>query len=699
MTFKALDIEKDVVAQGFSSHSYDLIVANLVLHATKRLEETMQNVRRLLKPGGYLLLLEITNNDQMRFGFIFGGLSGWWLGNDDGRRLSPCITSTEWHALLKKTGFSGIDAEVPHHPDLPIPMAVMVSQAVDEHIIHLRQPLASPPGHLNIQQLTIIGGASPEVSQFASNLGELLSPHCNRCMQISSLSDLNTHEIPFMGTVLCLTELDKPIFKCMTAELLQGFQQLFRQSKNVLWLTRDRRMDDPYSNMVIGFGRTLVLEMPHLRLQFLDFRRRDELDARKVAEILLQLEATDLWEQQGLQDPFLWTVEPELALEDGNLLVPRILLDKTRNDRYNSAQRQIMKEMDPKATTIQLTHASSAWFLREEQSLLKRPHIPSAYGSIQVKRSILRSLKVTETDYLFLLLGSSTRSGEQVVVLSQTQQSIVQVREEWCIPCPGTMKQGLQFLLEVYSQLVSLTMLAGLSDGDVLAVFEPSPFLALALTHRASEKGVQLLKLTNISKMKDRSWLFIHPNASTRSIKEKLPTRISCFVDLSRDNTLVSSIVQCLPYRCRVESLKSMTATESHLHSFSSTAAIDSLFRLIRSSARIESFSADIEDLSIVAASNFPSITGFGNHLAIVDWTTSTHLPVQVEPVDSKPIFSNNKTYWLVGLTGGLGLSLCQWMVDHGARYIVLSSRNPKIAPRWLDKMSLAGVNIKVAPK
>lgn len=71
MSFKMLDIEKDIEEQGFASGSYDLIIASLVLHATKNLEQTLRNVRRLLKPGGYLLLLEITDNDQMRFGLIF----------------------------------------------------------------------------------------------------------------------------------------------------------------------------------------------------------------------------------------------------------------------------------------------------------------------------------------------------------------------------------------------------------------------------------------------------------------------------------------------------------------------------------------------------------------------------------------------------------------------------------------------------
>ncbi|RYP45141.1 hypothetical protein DL769_011480 [Monosporascus sp. CRB-8-3] len=72
MVFKALDIEKPVSQQGFTEGSYDLVIASLSLHATRKLEETLENARSLLRPGGYLIMLEVTDNDPLRFGLIFG---------------------------------------------------------------------------------------------------------------------------------------------------------------------------------------------------------------------------------------------------------------------------------------------------------------------------------------------------------------------------------------------------------------------------------------------------------------------------------------------------------------------------------------------------------------------------------------------------------------------------------------------------
>jgi ubiquinone/menaquinone biosynthesis C-methylase UbiE len=79
MEFKKLNIERDPSEQGFESNSYDLVIASQVLHATKNINRTLANVAKLLRPGGKLLLMEITR-DEIDLQLIFGTLPGWWLG-------------------------------------------------------------------------------------------------------------------------------------------------------------------------------------------------------------------------------------------------------------------------------------------------------------------------------------------------------------------------------------------------------------------------------------------------------------------------------------------------------------------------------------------------------------------------------------------------------------------------------------------
>ena len=62
LKFKTLNIEKDPMGQGFDEGSFDMVIASNCLHATRSLQETLRHCRRLLRPGGYLVLLEITRD-------------------------------------------------------------------------------------------------------------------------------------------------------------------------------------------------------------------------------------------------------------------------------------------------------------------------------------------------------------------------------------------------------------------------------------------------------------------------------------------------------------------------------------------------------------------------------------------------------------------------------------------------------------
>ena len=78
ITYQKLDIEQNPGDQSFELNSYDLIIAWQVLHATKNMGNTMMNVRKLLKPGGRLILVECTNV-ALDVQLVFGTLPSWWL--------------------------------------------------------------------------------------------------------------------------------------------------------------------------------------------------------------------------------------------------------------------------------------------------------------------------------------------------------------------------------------------------------------------------------------------------------------------------------------------------------------------------------------------------------------------------------------------------------------------------------------------
>lgn len=111
LEFDRLDIEQSPESQGFNLGSYDIVVACQVLHATKSMARTMDHVHRLMKPGATLLLME-TTQDQVDLQFIFGLLPGWWLSEEPERKSSPSLSVPLWDKVLKGAGFSGIDIEL-----------------------------------------------------------------------------------------------------------------------------------------------------------------------------------------------------------------------------------------------------------------------------------------------------------------------------------------------------------------------------------------------------------------------------------------------------------------------------------------------------------------------------------------------------------------------------------------------------------
>ena len=107
MKHAILNIEEDRLEQGFEPENFYMVVCCLVLHATAHLNTALQNTRKLLKPGGKLVLVESSNTDCSRASFVFSLLPGWWLGTENKRTWGPLLLDVEWHDTLLANGFSG----------------------------------------------------------------------------------------------------------------------------------------------------------------------------------------------------------------------------------------------------------------------------------------------------------------------------------------------------------------------------------------------------------------------------------------------------------------------------------------------------------------------------------------------------------------------------------------------------------------
>jgi hybrid polyketide synthase / nonribosomal peptide synthetase ACE1 len=384
LSFRTLDIERDPVAeQGFEEHSYDIVLASFVLHATADLESTLRNARRLMRPGGYLVLLEMTSNDTMRLSLTMGGLEGWWLGAETGRPWSPCVSTMEWHHLLKRAGFTGVEQSTPELDPLARPFAVLVSRALDDRIELLQEPSTYPPTELSsLPELIIITGSSLPSTRLAERVYKILQPYSPRpialvtgglkgfmheqsqprSLIVSRRDETGSNsEMPKRNlSVLYLADLDeRTLLEDIEPDAFEGLKTLFALSPDqVLWVTHGAQQGRrPYAVASVGLGRALIMEYPHIMMQFLDFVV-PEPDARTLADDLLRLRILHSLEKQqesSKNNTLLWSREPEVSVDRENRRwIPRILPHRQFNEAYNSARRTIIEPVDPVKDLIEV---------------------------------------------------------------------------------------------------------------------------------------------------------------------------------------------------------------------------------------------------------------------------------------------------------------------------------------------------------
>lgn len=109
MEFKALDISKNPVEQGFIAEDFDIIICNNVLHATNDIESCLLNVGILLNMGGNLVINDLTK--RLDFNTVtFGLTKDWWNFQDISLRVphAPVLTCLQWKECLETLSFSNI---------------------------------------------------------------------------------------------------------------------------------------------------------------------------------------------------------------------------------------------------------------------------------------------------------------------------------------------------------------------------------------------------------------------------------------------------------------------------------------------------------------------------------------------------------------------------------------------------------------
>ncbi|KAF5857085.1 hypothetical protein ETB97_006264 [Aspergillus alliaceus] len=734
LDYERLDISRDPVEQGYEEHSYDVIIACHVLHLTPRLDETLANIHKLLKPGGKLLLLE-ENNQRLRQ-FIYALLPGWWR-SEDGRIDGPLLDKASWNALLRETGFSGPGLSLDDYPGAP------------EQCSSLVVATSQNDADLKGRQVTIV---CPErCSTF---------PIKDLARDIESL----TGSRPEMGTLssinakgkLCifLGELDSPFLSQLDQTKFGLIQNLLQDTAGLLWVIRPGCSSDsrhPESHMITGLARTVRSETS-LPLVTLELESQKSQPDHGAIKHIIDVFQSSFSAYSNATQP-----EREYSVKDGVVYVPRMVNDTSLNEfvhvqagRSGPEHQPCRQTRRPLKLVVGEPGVLDTLHFTDDKDRLAE--LPDGHVEIQVEyvglnfKDVMTAMGQMSKDTLGNeCSGIVTKVGSDVEGLAKGDRvcAVCEGAFATYVSCPATsvwripddmeLKMAATIPLIFCTAYYSLFDLGRLVQGEKILIHAAAGGVGQAAIILANMVGADVFATVSTPEKKqflmktygvDEERIFFSRDSSFReSVKratngegvdlvlnslagDMLRASWDCvapfgrFVELGKKDILRNSRLEMSRFDDNV-SFSSVDLTAiTERRPMVMKRLLSNVFKLFakgiaRPVTPIASYCvSDIE----AAFRSLQGGRGFGKSVIELQ----PEALVKVYPPQKSPVrLSAEASYIVVGGSGGLGRNIAEWLSQHGAKHIVLLARSGDTKPdvrRLIKRADSDGVKM-VAPR
>ncbi|KAK4173467.1 putative polyketide synthase [Triangularia setosa] len=713
--YKKLDIEQDPVKQGFEEGTYDVVIACQVLHATKSMNHTMANVRRLLKPGGKLFLME-TTQDPVDLQFVFGFLPGWWLSEEEERKYSPSLTIPMWDRVLNRTGFSGIDAEIRDCDDEDLyAFSVIMSTA------------ATGPPKFDFDIALVTASPStpnPWLDQLGVSIGLLT-------WTVPAVHSLDN--VPADDNRVCIfvDDPESPILASADSTEFEGLKTICTRSKGVLWLTHGGTTDcqTPRAGLAAGFLRSLRQEYSCKRLATLDLDPSRPLCSPESVNYITQV-FRSFFNGSDLEAGS----DYEFAERDGVISVPRYIKDVSRNNNvFRQSTKQFAHRLEPflqPGRPLRLTIGTTGLldtlaFDDDASALEELPEDfvevePRAFGvnfrDVMVAMGQLKS-RVMGYDGAGVVsrVGSVAaangyKPGDRVSVLLRGHYGS-RTRIHWTsavhIPDDMRFETAASLPTQFVAAYVSLYDNARLQKGETVLIHSATGGVGQAAVMLAQRVGAEVF--VTVGSEEKRKFIMEHfgiqPDhifssrdvSFASGVKEMTGGKGVDVVLNSLAGTLLQESFNCLaPFGRFVEigkkdfELNNSLGMEAFTRavSFSSVDVIALGERKPREAHRImkdivrmvaEKEINTVYPISVLPLSDVEKafrLMQAGKHMGKIVLAVDEEAIVPVIPRKPVARLRTDASYLVVGGFGGIGRSVCHWLAEHGAQHIVVVSRS-----------------------
>ncbi|KAL8672824.1 MAG: hypothetical protein Q9168_002735 [Polycauliona sp. 1 TL-2023] len=739
MKFSVFDTEVDPMKQGYEQ-AYDLVIACQVLHATSDMHKTLSNCRKLLRPGGKLVLVE-TNRNFTVPGVVVGTFTGYWAGIPDGRIDAPFQSLESWESSLRKAGFSGIDVVLDDFPKPHNTTSVILSTVLPE-----------PPAYQS-ELVRILHGAKT-----APALVEHIIALLRQRGMIAKVGqyDETWDGVAAESRVIALLD-ERHLLLNASEQELGGFQHLARQAASLIILTSCGTVTgrNAEGSLVPALLRVLRNENPASHYMSIDIDADDfDLaveDGRELARCIVNFEVAlhDGTQAEAEENGF---TDREFSWQDGCMWVGRHVPDAGFHAQHGLDNQNMKTELLPLSSQRAVRAAfetagvlNSLRFVPYNELLqplasgfidvavaavglnwrdldhwsgrLDGNHLSSEYtGTVTAVGANVSGLTTGDRVYgvgrgqfgnytrVPASFASKLRPGDDMIQMAS--MPIAYATAVYAFDYVARIRQGQSVLVQSGAQDVGLASirLARAKGADVFAMVDTTEQaswlmkqMAMPAAHVISTPSLKSLQRT--ARMTRNGGFDVimstaHGDLLHSSCQVLGP--LGHLIDVGRVNfqgapTMASALLKKNATYCSVDPFVIFDSDPALGEKLMQ--AVDGYYRkgLI---GPIESITApDLAQLP-QALGNFPSMVG----KFVASFEEAPGSLVRMVPSAPSVQFDSNSCYVITGALGGLGQSLTQWMVDRGARNLAfLSRRDITGVPGAKDHMErLASRNVQV---
>ncbi|KAG8405408.1 Type I Iterative PKS [Metarhizium acridum] len=716
VTYKKLDITQDPRQQGFKIQDYDVVIASNVLHATADMTVTIDNVRSLLRPRGKLLLLEGIRHAPAALPFAV--LPGWWYAVDEYRshEEGPLLSDEAWERLLIARGFSGVDCRVVDYTTATDHQtSVMCSTRVG-----VSDEEASP-------RVTVCGPFMEDQEQEFANMVATHTASKLGCeCVIKPFLELDADDS------MCIV-IDSPdsILKDVSSETFESLQRALLETKSLLWVVPENHAPEALS--MKGIINTLRLETEARNLLWLEETPLTTQGASAIAKLAARL--PDGEAGSSLDQDFVWHREL--------LHVPRLRQVEAAKEVFGTEARIPVRRMQTLWSgeqalemTMDAAGSPSSIYFRRTDALQKPLDNDEVLVRVEATGMNFRDLLVVLGSMPWTRpglegVGTVMRTGADVCDFKPGDRiyyglyggafaSHVRVASWQACRVPDKISTADAATIPIAYLTASLALksIARLQSGESVLIHAASGAVGQACIVLAQTLGANIYATAGTGEKRD----FIHEtfgipksniySSRTTEFKDAIMSDtngrgVDVIVNSLSGNLLQESWTLMAGFGRFIELGKKDLLQNSHLamRPFDRNATFSSVDLRSYMKQRPDELKQTLLELTDLLNRNVivpirpvtllpvsELASGLrrlqsGKNMGKIVITMGRRDAVLAEclsplrPLSAPPLLSPDATYVITGGTGGIGLSLGPWMVENGARHVVLLGRSGDSRP------------------